>query len=198
MPLTKGRGPGHSARVTLRCVFCHDDLGAAKVACAGCGALYHEECITDRCATIACGKFRRSRQEARTLVPRTPGGRGLAVLAVLFFGIPMLALGATFGAEGICWAASLVIAFVIAALDDRSSKAKLGDDASPPTAAPAPAQVVCVLCARPALAGATTCADHAALLEDSLGPSARIRIRPGQLYGPGQIDSGASGRPASP
>lgn len=66
----------------------------------------------------------------------------------------------------------------------------------PVTAIPPPAWTgTCVLCPSPTLVNRPVCRDHAALLDDPLGPTVRVRPRPGQLYGPGLVDEGLSRRP---
>lgn len=122
---------------------------------------------------------------------------------VLPFLMPVMALFVLLGDTLPVWLwVALVMAlpwafsFLAGLVEESSKKTPLDRPplALPPRAPVAPpAGSPCLLCARPARAGTSTCADHAALLGDRLGPSRPAGTRPGQLFGPGLIDGG--GRP---
>ncbi len=38
----------------LRCVYCHDDLGAGGVSCPCCSIKLHPECVTPKCPSLGC------------------------------------------------------------------------------------------------------------------------------------------------
>ncbi len=53
--------PRRVPRARERCPFCHDGLSPAELlACEGCGAIYHPECVREagRCATLGCAAGR--------------------------------------------------------------------------------------------------------------------------------------------
>jgi len=58
-PLPRGfRVAALTAGASLRCPYCHDDLGTeALLACECCATTFHAECARDleRCTTLGCG-----------------------------------------------------------------------------------------------------------------------------------------------
>jgi hypothetical protein len=87
------------------CSLCRDSVGDVAVACPGCDARYHDDCLAElatRCATIGCDALQVLTAPAFKRIPEPPPFNPAMFLAffAVVLGAPMVMCGyALFGAK---------------------------------------------------------------------------------------------------